>query len=75
MTKNLKKPFKFEAFAKYFFYSTVKDPDRELYGKIIRVEFLKKTRNEEKFENIDELAKQITKDCILAKTYHRKNFS
>ena len=47
--------------------------DSELYGKNIRVEFLKKTRDEKKFESIDELARQITKDCIMAKDYHRKN--
>jgi len=49
--------------------------DKELYGKTIRVEFLKKTRDEKKFDSIDELAKQITRDCIMAKDYHRKNFS
>ena len=49
--------------------------DKELYGKQIRVEFLKKTRDEKKFDNIDELARQITKDCIMAKDYHRKNYT
>jgi riboflavin kinase/FMN adenylyltransferase len=47
--------------------------DKELYGKQIRVEFLKKTRDETKFESVDALAKQITRDCIMAKDYHRKN--
>ena len=46
--------------------------DKELYGKNIRIEFLKKTRDEKNFGSIDELARQITKDCIMAKDYHRK---
>ena len=49
------------------------DFDSELYGKKIRVEFLKKTRDEKKFESIDELAAQIGRDCMLAKDFHRKN--
>ncbi len=47
--------------------------DRELYGKQIRVEFLEKTRDERKFESVDALAKQITDDCITARSYHRQN--
>ena len=47
--------------------------DKELYGKTIRVEFIKKMRDETKFASMDELAKQITKDCVMAKDYHRKN--
>jgi len=46
---------------------------KELYGKTIRVEFIKKMRDEKKFDSIDELAKQITKDCVAAKDYHRNN--
>jgi len=47
--------------------------DKELYGKTIRVEFIKKMRDEVKFDSMEELAKQITKDCVMAKDYHRKN--
>jgi len=47
--------------------------DKELYGKTIRVEFIKKMRDETKFASMDELAKQITKDCVMAKDFHRKN--
>jgi riboflavin kinase/FMN adenylyltransferase len=47
--------------------------DKELYGKTIRVEFIKKMRDEKKFDSVDDLAGQITKDCIMAKDYHRKN--
>ena len=49
--------------------------DSELYGKFIRIEFLKRTRDEKKFENIEELKKQITRDCIEAKSYHREKIS
>ena len=47
------------------------DFDKELYGKEIRVEFLKKTRDEKKFESIDVLCEQIKKDCLEAKAFHR----
>lgn len=47
--------------------------DKELYGKNIRVEFLEKTRDERKFDSIEALSKQITDDCITAKSYHRRN--
>lgn len=44
--------------------------DKELYGKQIKVEFIKKTRDEVKFRNIEELSAQIAKDCNEAKIYH-----
>lgn len=47
--------------------------DKELYGKQIKVEFIKKTRPEMKFSSVEELSKQIKNDCIMAKAYHRKN--
>lgn len=46
--------------------------DKELYGKQIRVEFIKKTRDEKKFSSVEELSKQIKSDCIMAKAYHRE---
>lgn len=46
--------------------------DKELYGKNIRVEFLEKTRDEQKFESVEALSKQITDDCITARSYHRR---
>lgn len=47
--------------------------DKELYGKNIRVEFLEKTRDEQKFDSVEALSKQITDDCITARSYHRQN--
>lgn len=44
--------------------------DKELYGKVIRVEFVTMTREEVKFSSIEELSKQIEKDCLNAKKYH-----
>ena len=44
--------------------------DSELYGKHIKVEFLKKIREEQKFTDMDELKEQIRRDCVYAKQYH-----
>lgn len=44
--------------------------DKELYGKHIRIEFVKKTRDEVKFSGVEELSAQIAKDCNEAKEYH-----
>ncbi len=46
--------------------------DKELYGKNIKVEFVKKTRPEMKFSSVEELSNQIKNDCIAAKAYHRE---
>jgi riboflavin kinase/FMN adenylyltransferase len=46
--------------------------DKELYGKNIHVEFLIKTRDEIKFNSVNELASQIKKDCLAAKAYFSK---
>jgi riboflavin kinase/FMN adenylyltransferase len=47
--------------------------DKELYGKEIAVEFLKKTRDEVKFDNVQELSEQIVRDCREAKVFHQQN--
>lgn len=44
--------------------------DKELYGKHITVEFLQKTRDEVKFDSIEELSEQILRDCRDAREYH-----
>lgn len=45
--------------------------DKILYGKNIKVEFLRMLRREQKFDDIEKLKQQITKDCIEAKAIHR----
>ena len=45
------------------------DFDKELYGKYITVEFLKKMRDEEKFDSLDDLSDQIVKDCNKAREW------
>lgn len=46
--------------------------DKELYGKHIKVEFVKRTREERKFDSVEQLSEQIKSDCIMAKAYHRE---
>lgn len=46
--------------------------DKELYGKQITVEFLKKTRDEVKFDNVTDLSEQILRDCRDAKAFHSR---
>ena len=43
------------------------DFKKEIYGKRIKVEFVKKIRDEKKFDNLDDLKKQIAKDVNTAK--------
>lgn len=45
------------------------DFDKDIYGEIIEVAFLERIRDEKKFESLDELKKQITKDCRQAGAY------
>ncbi|MBO4708073.1 MAG: riboflavin biosynthesis protein RibF [Elusimicrobiaceae bacterium] len=42
------------------------DFNRDIYGKILRVEFLQKIRDEKKFDGLGELTKQINEDCAIA---------
>lgn len=49
------------------------DFNKEIYGKEIRVEFIKKLRDECKFDGISELSEQIRQDCNAAREYHEKN--
>ena len=45
--------------------------NEDVYGKHIRVDFIKHTRPEMKFNGLDELKNQIENDCIQARVYHR----
>ncbi len=49
------------------------DFNRELYGKTIIVEFLKKLRDEVKFDSVEDLSEQIVRDCKEARKYHEKS--
>lgn len=46
------------------------DFSKDIYEKEIKVEFLKKLRDEKKFESIEALAAQIGRDCQRAKDFH-----
>jgi riboflavin kinase/FMN adenylyltransferase len=43
-----------------------------LYGKQVRIEFYKRIRSEEKFDDINKLKHQIHKDCISAEKYFKR---
>ena len=52
-----------------FIETHVLDYNGDLYGAKIKVEFLKRIRDEIKFTNIEELKEQISKDIKWAKNY------
>ena len=52
-------------FFRHFKYAYFEPEEGEVYPIL--------QRDEKKFESVDQLAKQITKDCIMAKGWHRKN--
>ena len=43
------------------------DFDGDLYGQHLRIDFLHKLRDEQKYPNLDELKAQIARDCALAR--------
>lgn len=53
--------------SKWVFESHIFDFDKDIYWKKIEVFILKKIRDNKKFENLDELKKQISRDIIEAK--------
>lgn len=46
------------------------DFDEDIYGERITVEFIRKIRDEKKFESLDALTAQIHSDSVLVKSYH-----
>jgi len=49
------------------------DFDRDIYGAYVNVIFLKKIRDEKRFESFDDLKVQIQNDVKVAKQYHAEN--
>ena len=49
------------------------DCDRELYGEHLRVRFLEKLRDEEKFDGLDALRQAIAADARRAREYFAKH--
>jgi riboflavin kinase/FMN adenylyltransferase len=47
------------------------DFDAEIYGRRVRVDFLHKLRDEEKYPDLDSLVAQIRRDVDNAKTFLR----
>lgn len=53
----------------YKLESFILDFDEEIYGKEVRVELYKKLRENQKYENVEELIKQIEKDISDTRSY------
>jgi riboflavin kinase/FMN adenylyltransferase len=49
------------------------DFDREIYGDRIHIDFIKRMRSEKKFENLEALAAQLSKDKTVAQEVLKKN--
>jgi riboflavin kinase/FMN adenylyltransferase len=49
------------------------DFDRDIYGVHVQVSFLKKLRDEQRFESFDELQQQIRLDAEQARTFFRES--
>ncbi len=46
---------------------------QNVYGKLVRVELLKKLRNEEKYNDLETLTTAINNDAVAAKNYFEIN--
>jgi riboflavin kinase/FMN adenylyltransferase len=46
------------------------DFDQDIYGRMIRVEFIKKIRDERRFKSVNQLAEQIAADSRIARAHH-----
>jgi riboflavin kinase / FMN adenylyltransferase len=49
------------------------DFEQTIYGRFIEIEFLKKIRDEKKFDTLEVLKQQITQDVAIAKNYFMNN--
>lgn len=49
------------------------DYEKDIYGKKLKIEFLKRLRSEQKFKNLDALKTQLTKDKSAALDFINKN--
>ena len=47
--------------------------DENVYGKLLRVELVKKLRNEEKYNDLETLKNAINNDALAAKNYFEIN--
>ena len=47
---------------------------KKIYNKKLKVDFISFIRGEKKFENIDQLKKQIDKDILVGKKELKKNY-
>lgn len=56
----------------YAIETYIYDFDKDIYGKTVRLEFLKYIRGDMKFENVDALFKQIRSDIVKADMLYRK---
>ncbi len=48
------------------------DGDHDLYGRRMRVQFLERLREERHFENIEDLRREMERDCLRARSIHRR---
>lgn len=53
--------------------TNILDFDEDIYGKIVRIEFLEKIRDEKKFESLDELRKQLDIDTGFVREKYISN--
>jgi riboflavin kinase/FMN adenylyltransferase len=52
--------------------SHILDFDRDIYGELVQVHFLKKLRNEKKFDSVNDLIKQIGNDVQTTRDFFEK---
>jgi riboflavin kinase/FMN adenylyltransferase len=45
--------------------------NRDIYGEVVKLTFCEKIRDEIKFKDVNELIRQIERDCVRAKEFHQ----